>query len=164
MNQVVDLPPARVDGASRMRGLILDLLAYSRVGRSDAPQEEVDTDVVCERSVDNVQGSIEETGAQIICHPLPRVKADVTQLGQLLQNLIGNALKYRAERTPDIEIGAEAKGDFWQFYVKDNGIGIAPEYAQRIFVIFQCLHAKEQYSGTGIGLGICKKIVERAGR
>jgi len=149
--------------AQRMRSLIKDLLAFSRIGRQELPTEEVDTALVCRRAIENLQASIEEAGAEITCRPLPQVLADETPLGQLLQNLIGNGIKYRSDRAPEIEIGAESEGDFWRFDVRDNGIGIRQEWHERIFGMFQRLHRKEEYSGTGIGLAICKKIVERVG-
>jgi len=152
-----------VASANRMRTLIRDLLAYSRVGKSDTTGAEVDARSICLAAIENLAASAEETGAKIVCHWLPKVCADQTQLGQLFQNLVGNGLKYRSDAVPEIELGAELKGEFWEFYVKDNGIGIEAEYQDQIFVLFQRLHSKQEYSGTGIGLAICKKIVERAG-
>jgi light-regulated signal transduction histidine kinase (bacteriophytochrome) len=107
--------------------------------------------------------TIRETAAEITWDPLPTVRADATQLGQLLQNLLGNALKYRGERPPRIHIAVERQGERWQLAVRDNGIGIDPEYAERIFLVFQRLHTRDEYPGTGIGLAICQKIVERHG-
>jgi light-regulated signal transduction histidine kinase (bacteriophytochrome) len=107
--------------------------------------------------------TIRETAAEITWDPLPTVRADATQLGQLLQNLLGNALKYRGERPPRIHVAVERQGQRWQFAVRDNGIGIDPEYAERIFLVFQRLHTRDEYPGTGIGLAICQKIVERHG-
>jgi PAS domain S-box-containing protein len=152
-----------VDGVRRMQSLISDLLAYSRVGsRGDAP-EGVELDAVMERTVDVLRGTIEETGAEVTHDPLPTVTADPVQMGQVLQNLVGNALKFRGDAPPRVHVGARRAGGEWVISVRDNGVGIAPEYAQRIFVIFQRLHTRAEYEGTGIGLAICKKIVERHG-
>lgn len=152
-----------VDGVTRMQNLINDLLAYSRVGTRGNPMAPVDTNATFERAIANLGASIEESGATVTASGLPTVSADGTQLDQLFQNLIGNAIKYRGERTPVVRIAAVPEGDSWHFSVGDNGIGIDPAYAERIFVIFQRLHGKEEYDGTGIGLAICKKIVERHG-
>ena len=113
--------------------------------------------------LDNLQVAIGESGAVVTHDPLPVVMADPTQLSQLFQNLIGNALKFRGERPPEIHVGAEQQGEEWLFWVRDNGIGIEAQYAERIFVIFQRLHTRDEYPGTGIGLAICKRIVERHG-
>ena len=150
-----------VDAANRMRTLIQDLLEYSRVSQNERPLANADAAIVCKNAITNLQTSIEEDGAEINLLWLPKVLADELQLGLLFQNLISNGIKYRSVDKPKIEIGAESHGDCWRFYVRDNGIGIAPEYRERIFVIFQRLHNKQEYSGTGIGLAICKKIVER---
>jgi signal transduction histidine kinase/CHASE3 domain sensor protein len=152
-----------VDGGRRMQTLITDLLTYSRVGRRDLEIEPVDLDVVLDRVQASLRVSIEESGATIARDPLPTVDGDVTQLTQLFQNLIANAIKFRAESVPDIHVSAERQPDTWLFSVRDNGIGIAPEYHERVFVLFQRLHGRDEYSGTGIGLAICKKIVERHG-
>ena len=154
-----------VDGASRMQKLINDLLALSRVGTQAQPSEPVDTGATLRRVLSDLKGAIESAGATV--NPpeqMPTVLADGTQIGQLFQNLIGNALKFQGPQPPRIDITVErAEGDFWQFSFQDNGIGIEPQYFERIFVIFQRLHGKEHYPGTGIGLAICKKIVERHG-
>ena len=155
-----------VDGATRMQRLINDLLALSRVGTQAKASEPVDTDAVLRRVVSDLQPAIEAAGATVVSpEALPTVLADGTQVGQLFQNLVGNALKFRGKEPPRVEISAVpvADGGFWQFSFKDNGIGIEPQYFDRIFVIFQRLHGKEEYPGTGIGLAICKKIVERVG-
>ena len=155
-----------VDGASRMQKLINDLLALSRVGTQAKPSEPVDTGAVLSRVLLDLHAAVESAGATIISpDEMPTVLADGTQIGQLFQNLIGNALKFRGSAPPAVEIMAEQEGTgkLWKFSFKDNGIGIEPQYFERIFVIFQRLHSKESYPGTGIGLAICKKIVERHG-
>jgi PAS domain S-box-containing protein len=152
-----------VDGAARMQKLISDLLAYSRVGTRG--KEFVPTD--CERVLGgvlaDVRASVEESGAVITHDPLPTLVVDGSQLGQVFQNLIGNAIKFRNEKPPHIHISAQRDDEQWVFSVRDNGIGIDPKYAERIFVIFQRLHNREEYPGTGIGLAVCKKVVERHG-
>ena len=186
-----------VGGAKRMQRLISDLLTYSRVATKGRPLQATDANAACRAALENLQFAIEESSAQITCHPLPRVLADDTQLVQLLQNLIGNAIKFRGAKVPCIEIGcsnivaqqgtqatkkaAESVhegtvqkgaahkvdsangGSVCQFYVSDEGIGISPKYFEQIFAIFQRLHRKDEYPGTGIGLALCKKIVERHG-
>ncbi len=152
-----------VDGVNRMQRLIQDLLAYSRVGTRGREFKPCDANKVLERSLANLQALVGETHATIDAGPLPTVLGDETQLTQLFQNLIGNALKFRGPEAPRVEVRAEPQGAEWRFSVKDNGIGIDPQYFERIFIIFQRLHGKEEYPGTGIGLSICKKIVERHG-
>ncbi|GGJ92573.1 histidine kinase [Streptomyces camponoticapitis] len=153
-----------VDGANRMQGLISDLLAFSRVGRLLADQSTVDLEDVYERTLYALSESIEESGAVITHDPLPAVEGDRTQLGMLFQNLVANAVKFRdPRRSPNIHISARRTDGEWEFAVEDNGIGIAPEFAERVFVVFQRLHTREQYSGNGIGLALCKKIVEYHG-
>ena len=152
-----------VDGSKRMQTLINDLLAYSRVGTQAKPLEALDCNDVLDRVLKSLERGIRDSGAVITRDPLPRIMADEVQLGQLLQNLIGNALKFCTERSPQIHISAEPAGNFWKISVRDNGIGISPEHQDRIFIIFQRLHTKQQYPGTGIGLAICKKIAERHG-
>jgi signal transduction histidine kinase len=150
-----------VDGANRMQVLINDLLAFSRVGRVHNESREVDLDALVERTVATLSMAIEETGAEITHDELPTVTGDTTQLGMLWQNLLSNALKFREpERPPRIHIEARQEGDMWHFAVRDNGIGIAPEFRDKVFVIFQRLHTKDAYPGTGIGLAMCKKVVE----
>lgn len=150
-----------VDGANRMQTLIHDLLAFSRVGRLHTDNETVDLEELFSRTTDALSIAIEESGAQVTHDPLPAVSGDATQLGMLLQNLVSNALKFRsAERTPAVELSARFEDGLWHFAVTDNGIGIGAEYAERVFVIFQRLHTREAYPGNGIGLALCKKIVE----
>ena len=152
-----------VDGAKRMQVLINDLLAFSRVGTQGQAFQPADCEVVLQMATSNLQVAIREAGAQITHDPLPTVMGDATQLVQLFQNLIGNALKFRREEPPKIHIRAEPKDGFWRLSVQDNGIGIESKYFDRIFAVFQRLHGRVAYPGTGIGLAICKKIVERHG-
>ena len=152
-----------VDGAKRMEVLIRDLLTYSRLSSKGQPFQSTNCEEVVDLTLNNLQLIIKETGTSIDRSPLPTLLADRTQLVQLFQNLLSNAIKYRSDRPPEIEIGAEAQSDGYLFYVKDNGIGIESKYFERIFAIFQRLHTRNQYPGTGIGLAVCQKIVERHG-
>jgi signal transduction histidine kinase len=151
-----------VDGAQRMQNLINDLLAFSRVGTKGNTFKAVDMDRILQNVIVNLKHAIDESGAVITHDALPSIIADQTQMAQLLQNLIGNAIKFNdVSRIPAIHIGAERESDGWLFSVHDNGIGFEPQFRERIFLIFQRLHTKAKYPGTGIGLSICKKIVER---
>jgi PAS domain S-box-containing protein len=153
-----------VDGAKRMRQIILDLLEFSRVGRFEGELQEVNTNDVVEEIISLSKKQIEETGATIHFENLPVVKSHKSPLRQVIQNLVSNALKYQQPgKPPVIHISAKEFPAYWQFSVQDNGIGIKPEYFDRIFVIFQRLHNKDEYSGTGMGLAIVKKIVEAMG-
>jgi len=152
-----------VDGALRMRGLIDGLLAYSRVGTHGEPFGPIDVNDSVRLAIANLETAISESGATVTVDKLPTVVADGTQLVQLFQNLIGNAIKFRDGKPPAVHVGVESKRDHWLFCVRDNGIGISSQYSERIFVIFQRLHARDEYPGTGIGLAICRKIVERHG-
>lgn len=152
-----------VDGAKRMQLLINDLLAYSRVGTQGNEFALTDCAGVVGLTIKNLQKTIQESGATITCEPLPTVLADRMQLLQLFQNLLANAIKFRAEQPPEINITAKHTDGFWQFAVKDNGIGIEPRHFERIFLIFQRLNSRRNYPGTGMGLAICKKIVDRHG-
>ena len=152
-----------VDGANRMHLLINALLAYSRVGTHGKPFEPIDCITVVNEALANLRAAIGESDAEVTCDELPTVMADHSQLVQLLQNLIANAIKFRSVETPHVHISAERAGNDCTFAVRDNGIGIDPKYADRVFVIFQRLHDREEYAGAGIGLAICKKIVERHG-
>jgi PAS domain S-box-containing protein len=152
-----------VDGATRMQQLIQDLLSYSRLTtRGKAPQF-TQAEAACNAALENLQESIRNSNAEVNVGPLPTVLADGTQLAQLFQNLIGNAIKYRKERRPEIRVDARLKGNEWVFSVQDNGIGIEAQYFERIFQMFQRLHTRKDYSGTGIGLAVCRKIAERHG-
>ena len=152
-----------VDGATRMQDLIHDLLRFSRVGRTEMVLQATDCNSVVAQAVANLKASLDETGSTVTYGHLPVLMANGPQLEQVFQNLIGNAIKFRDGAIPVIEIGAELKGDNWVFFVCDNGIGIAPENAEVIFSIFQRLHTRTEYSGNGIGLAICKKIIEQHG-
>jgi len=152
-----------VDGAQRMKQLIDDLLTYSRAGRTNAQMRPLSLERALDDALANLSHAIERTGATIERDPLPELVAEKAGMIQLFQNLIGNAIKFHGDAAPVVRIGASQTHDAWTFTVTDNGIGIAPEYFQRIFVIFQRLHGRTKYEGTGIGLSICKKIVERHG-
>jgi light-regulated signal transduction histidine kinase (bacteriophytochrome) len=152
-----------VDGVQRMQNLIQDLLAYSRVGTRGRRMAPTDCEKVLQGALANLRLAIKETGAVVTHDPLPTVTGDEAQLVQLLQNLIGNALKFRGDRKPQIHVSACPYERHTLFSVRDNGIGIEPQYLERIFVIFQRLHGREKYPGTGIGLALCKRIVERHG-
>jgi PAS domain S-box-containing protein len=153
-----------VDGATRMQRLIQDLLAYSRVGTKGRELCETSSEETLGQAIINLRGAIQESGALVTHDPLPPVMADERQLIQLFQNLVGNAIKYQSPGVPKVHISAAKNGGKqWTFSVKDNGLGIDPQYFERIFGMFQRLHKREEFAGTGIGLAICKKIVERHG-
>jgi light-regulated signal transduction histidine kinase (bacteriophytochrome) len=152
-----------VDGALRMQTLIQDLLAFSRIGREGCERVEVDCNTVVESAIKNLRAAIQESGVRIEYQGLPTITGDATQLSPLFQNLIGNAIKFRGAEPPVIRITAEKQSHAWIFAFADNGIGIAPDHAEIIFVIFKRLHTRAEYSGSGIGLAICKKIVEQHG-
>jgi len=159
----VDFIDFAVGGVRRMQQLIEDLLAFSRVGTRGAPLVPTDLQAAFEHTLASLHAALDESRATVTADPLPTVVADAGQLAQLLTNLIGNALKFHGADPPRAHVGAERSGRMWTISVQDNGIGIAPEYFERIFVIFQRLHARDEYAGTGVGLAICKKIVERHG-
>jgi len=153
-----------VDGASRMQRLIQDLLTYSRVGTKGQDMLDVSSEDALQQALINLRGAIEDSGALVTHDPLPAVLADEMQLVQLFQNLVGNAIKYQSPGIPKVHISASRNGpNKWVFSVKDNGLGIDPQYFEKIFGMFQRLHKREEFAGTGIGLAICKKIVERHG-
>ncbi|KAF0095158.1 MAG: multi-sensor signal transduction histidine kinase [Puniceicoccaceae bacterium 5H] len=167
-NDKLDGPAAEllqhaVDGSIRMQRLIEGLLAYSRINSRGRPFAEVEMEGVLEEARHNLMVSIEENQAEVTCDRLPAVSGDRLQLVQLFQNIMGNALKFRSEDAPKIHVSARQNGDFHHFYIADNGIGVEPEYAERIFDMFKRLHSRQEYQGTGIGLAICKKIVQRHG-
>jgi two-component system, chemotaxis family, sensor kinase Cph1 len=149
-----------VQGVSLMQTLIDDVLAYSKVDMQAVEFQITDVETPLQRALSNLRGRIAESGAVITQDPLPTLMADKTQLMQLFQNLIANAIKFRSEKTPEIHLSASQLEDNWLFSIKDNGIGIDPRFSERIFVIFQRLHTRDEYQGTGMGLAICKKIIE----
>jgi light-regulated signal transduction histidine kinase (bacteriophytochrome) len=151
-----------VDGAVRMKQLINDLLLFSRAGRNGNSAAVNLTEVVVQ-ALDVMQLAIEDVHAVVTYDPMPTVMGRESRLGEVIQNLIGNALKFRSERQPEVHIGCERRGDEWMFSVRDNGIGMAPEFHERIFAMFQRLHGREEFSGTGIGLAICKRVIEHHG-
>jgi signal transduction histidine kinase len=151
------------EGALRMQTLIQDLLAFSRVGRSGDACGRVDCDAAVEEVLQSLGPAMRASGAVVTHAALPMVWADRSQVAQIFQNLIGNAIKFRGKEALAISVQAEKAGQQWLFSVSDNGIGIAPEYREHIFVVFQRLHTRAEYAGNGIGLAICKKVVERCG-
>ncbi|MEX2303837.1 MAG: ATP-binding protein, partial [Bryobacterales bacterium] len=152
-----------IEGAERLQALIRDLLSYSRVGREAPTPEAVNLEECARTSLTNLQAAVEESAAQVELTPLPVVQGQRAQLIQLFQNLIGNAVKYHGDDAPRVRVSAEKRGGEWLLTVRDNGIGIDPEFRDQVFEIFRRLHGRSQYSGTGIGLAICKKIVESHG-
>ena len=152
-----------IDGATRMQSLIQDLLAFSRVGRQEYAFAIRDCNQLVDSAVENLRAAILETGAAVTHAPLPQLMANGSQLQQVFQNLIGNAIKFHGPKSPIIEISASKQGAEWLFSVADNGIGISAEHADNVFIIFNRLHTRTEYAGNGIGLAICKKIVERHG-
>ncbi|TAF10481.1 MAG: cyanobacterial phytochrome A, partial [Nostocales cyanobacterium] len=149
-----------VEGVSLMQTLIDDVLAYSKVDTQAIAFQVTEVETALERALSNLRKRISESGTTITHDPLPTVMADSTQIMQLFLNLVGNAIKFRSHEPPQIHIGAERLEDEWLFSVRDNGIGIDPQFSDRIFIIFQRLHTRDEYPGTGMGLAICKKIVE----
>jgi light-regulated signal transduction histidine kinase (bacteriophytochrome) len=146
-----------------MQQLIVDLLAYSRVNSKELDLRQIECEAVVQTALQSLSAAIEESGAAIARDPLPVLTADAAQLGQLFQNLIGNAIKFRGKAPLRIHIAATDDGPDWLFSVQDNGIGIDPQHTGRIFQVFQRLHTREQYTGTGIGLAVCQKVAERHG-
>jgi PAS domain S-box-containing protein len=151
------------DGVERMQLLIKDLLIYSQVDTKEKVFEPTNCSVTLESAIRSLRSAIEENKAEVTYDPLPTVMADASQMSRLFQNLVGNAIKFHNRKRARVHASAERKGDEWIFSVRDNGIGIDPKQAERIFVIFQRLHSREEYPGTGVGLAICKRIVERHG-
>lgn len=152
-----------IDGTKRMQQLIKDLLEYSRVGAKHNEFKPTDCSLIIDKVISNLETSIKENSATVTYENLPTIMSDADQLGRLFQNLISNAIKFRSTETPKIHIAAGKKKDEWVFSVRDNGIGIDPKYSEKIFVVFQRMHTTSEYPGTGIGLAICKKIVEHHG-
>jgi PAS domain S-box-containing protein len=151
------------DGAVRMKQLIEDLLAYSRVGTKGKEFKPLEVEAALKRATTNLRAAIDESGAAVTWDPLPSIEGDEMQLAQVFQNLMGNALKFRGAAVPRIHVSAAEQNAEWQITIADNGIGIEPQYFERIFMLFQRLHTMGEYPGTGIGLAICKKVVERHG-
>lgn len=152
-----------VDGAARMKALITDLLALSRIATRGEELTSTDAAVVLGEALANLQAAIEDCDAVISWDDLPPVLADASQIRQLFQNIVGNAIKYRGDARPEIHVGCKRRGTQWLFRIHDNGIGMDPQFRERIFVMFQRLHTRDEYPGTGIGLALCKKIVDRHG-
>ena len=152
-----------IDGASRMSTLVQDLLRYSKIGSETTLNQDTDTEAAIKLAIENLGGAIADSQANVTFDRLPDVIAAPREVSQLFQNLIGNAIKYRSDKPPTIHISVENRDDFWQFSVADNGIGIPREFQDRIFRIFQRLHSRDEHSGTGVGLAICKRIVDRLG-
>ncbi len=152
-----------VDGAARMKQLIEDLLAYSRVGTRGREFQATSSGAALAKALANLRAAQEASGATVTHEEMPEVRADGAQLTQIFQNLVGNAMKFRGPEAPRIHVSAQTRDEVWVFTVQDNGIGLDPQYADRIFMMFQRLHNKAEYPGTGIGLAIVKKIVERHG-
>lgn len=159
-NQFIDFI---AEGAIRMQKMIDNLLQYSRIGTHGKPFEPANCEDVLNQAITSLKAAVEENGAVVTHDPLPTVIADTSQMTQLFQNLISNAIKFRRKEPPHVHISAEQKVNKWLFSVQDNGIGIAPEFSERIFMMFQRLHTRTEYPGTGIGLAISQKIVERHG-
>lgn len=151
-----------IDSSGRMQTLIRDILALSRVGKIE-PQAAVRCDEVVAKALFNLQEMIDESGAQIQVEPLPTVQGDGVLIGQVFQNIISNAIKFRGKEAPRITVTAQPMEGAWQISISDNGIGIAPEYFDRIFGIFQRLHTRAEYPGTGIGLAFCRKVIQHHG-
>jgi PAS domain S-box-containing protein len=153
-----------VDGSNRMQVLIQDLLAYSRAGTNGKALRKISSDNALTEALANLRATIQESGAVVTHDSLPLITTDGTQLAQIFQNLVGNAIKYRSAAVPNVHISAVKNGgNEWIFSVRDNGLGIDPQYFDRIFVLFQRLHGQTEFKGTGIGLAICKKMLERLG-
>ncbi len=150
-----------VDGAERMKDMIQGVLNFSRVSTRGEDLAPISCQQACQRALDSLRPAIEEKGVKIILHELPEVKGDLIQISQVFQNLISNAIKFNQADPPEVRISTERDGSFWRLIVEDNGIGIAEKDQERIFTIFQRLHTREEYSGSGVGLSICKRIIER---
>jgi len=152
-----------VDGCNRMQALIRGLLAYSRSGSDSPTLQEISSEHSLNEALAGLRSTIDESGAIVTHDPLPAITVDGTQLIQVFQNLVGNAIKYRSGAVPKVHVSARKEAHEWIFSVRDNGLGIAPQYFEKIFVLFQRLHGRNEFNGTGIGLAICKKIMEQLG-
>ena len=152
-----------VEGATRMQDMVGDMLAYSRVSRGCPEMNPIDCETVLERALENLSAAIEESDAKVTHDRLPTVVGNLSQFVQMFQNLIGNGIKFRSQAPPRIHVSAERSVDKWVFSVRDNGIGIEPQFFERIFKMFERLHSYNEHPGTGIGLSIAKQVVERHG-
>jgi light-regulated signal transduction histidine kinase (bacteriophytochrome) len=152
-----------VDGARRMQQLVADVLSYSRVGSQGKPLVPVSTHAILLGVIRSIHVTVQAAGASIEHGELPTVLGDATQLGQLFQNLISNSIKFRSEQPPRVSVCAESRAGHWEFVVRDNGIGIEPQYGEQVFAMFHRLHERGKYEGTGIGLAVAKRIIERHG-
>jgi light-regulated signal transduction histidine kinase (bacteriophytochrome) len=153
-----------VDGSTRMQGLVQDLLVYSHAGTNGKVLHEISSENALKEALTNLRATMEESGAIVTHDSLPTITTDDRQLAQVFQNLVGNAIKYRGAEIPHVHISAKKTGgNEWIFSVRDNGLGIDPQYFERIFILFQRLHGPKEFKGTGIGLAICKKMLERLG-
>jgi signal transduction histidine kinase len=159
----LDLVEGIREATQQARGLIRDLLEYSRAGRGRIDLERVPAAAIVAQALDGLAGALDESSARVIVGTLPVVRADRAHMARVFQNLIGNAVKFTGGHTPIVSIGAEREGEHWRFSVRDNGIGMDPEHARRIFEPFQRLHGEEDYPGTGIGLAVCERIVDQHG-
>ena len=152
-----------VDGSNRMQRLIQDLLSYSRAGTNVKPRREISSESALKEALKSLQSTIEETGAVVTHDSLPAIVTDDTQLAQVFQNLVGNAIKYHGAQVPRVHVSATKKGSQWIFSVRDNGLGIEPQYFDRIFILFQRLHGPTEFKGTGIGLSVVTEFVNAHG-
>ena len=152
-----------IDGATRMSRLITELLAFSRVGRATSAHGNLDSQKLLDAALRNIGTQIDEAGAKVTYDPLPTVLGEPSLLTTVFQNLISNAVKFRSQRPPEIHVGVARVDGLWRFRVRDNGIGVDPEYAEKVFGIFQRLHGSDRYPGTGLGLALCRKIIEHHG-
>ena len=152
-----------IDGASRMSTLVQDLLRYSKIGSGVSFDQNADSDAAIKLAIENLGAAIADSKAKVTFDRLPELIAEPREIAQLFQNLIGNAIKYRSDAPPKIHVGVENKEEFWQFSIADNGIGIEPEFRDRVFQIFQRLHSRSEHSGTGVGLAICKRVIDQLG-
>jgi light-regulated signal transduction histidine kinase (bacteriophytochrome) len=158
------MPIYAVDGCNRMQGMIQDLLAYSRVGTNGKALRKISGDDVLNEALTNLRTTIEASGTVVTHDSLPAITTDDTQLALVFHNLVGNAIKFHSAEVPHVHVSATKNGGHeWIFSVRDNGLGIDPQYFEKIFILFQPLHGRSEFEGTGIGLAICKKIVERLG-
>ena len=152
-----------IDGASRMSTLVQDLLRYSKIGSEVSLDQNADSEAAIKLAIANLGAAIADSKGEVTFDRLPELIAEPREIAQLFQNLIGNAIKYRSDEPPKIHVSVEDKDECWQFSIADNGIGIKPEFRDRIFRIFQRLHSRSEHSGTGVGLAICKRVIDQLG-